>query len=69
MNPDAFSFGYFLNDGKQFLELGRPRSVEGVCPCRNDKVGILDSRVREGSLADWESDGSVNGFAYLALAG
>ena len=69
MDTDTFSFGHFLNDGQQFLELRRPCAVEGVCPSRNDEVGILDSRVRVGAFADGECDSSVNGFAYLVLAG
>ena len=69
MDTDALSFGYFLNDGQQSLELRRPRAVEGVCPSRNDEVDILDSRVRVGAFADGEGDSSVNGFAFLVLSG
>ena len=69
VNTDTLSFWHFLNDRQQFLELRRPRAVEGICPSRNDEVDILDSRVRVGAFTDGESDSSVNGFAHLVLAG
>ena len=42
MDADAFAVGNLANERQEFLELGRPCSVERVCAGRYDVVRILE---------------------------
>jgi hypothetical protein len=42
MDAYALAFGYVFQDGQEFLELIRVGALEGVRPCGDDKIRILE---------------------------
>ena len=77
MDTYPFSVGHVLQDGQEFLELIRVGALEGVRPCGDDKIRILEGRdgnifllsVAAGVLREWEKHLAVHGVTLLARSG
>ena len=77
MDADAFSVGYILQDRQEFLELIRVGALEGVRPCGDDKIRILEGRdgdifllsVAAGVLREGQYDRTSYGVTVLARSG
>ena len=77
MDAYPFSVGHVFQDRQEFLELIRVGALEGVRPCGDDKIRILEGldgdvlflAVAAGVLREGEKHPAVNGFTVLARSG
>ena len=68
---DAYAFAVrdVLDERHEFLELGRPGSLDGVRTCGDDKIGILEGREVAGFAVEFKRQGSVYGFTVDGVTG
>ena len=68
MDADAFAVRDVLDERHEFLELGRPGSLDGVRTCGDEEVGILEGREGAGFAVEFKRQGSGYGFTLCRLS-
>ena len=68
MDADAFAVWNLANERQEFLELGRPCSVERVSAGRYDVVRVLECRCATLPLLEGEDKGSRHCFSRRVIS-